>query len=250
MSVTGRRWRAAPFQVRSVREERESRRRLPRPASFGILDALHVILLMTLVVASPDAGRWQAYATLGAGLQYNFPMPLVIRQEGQPDVRLTARYDTRPFFEVPYYDIRVGVERSRRGWELELVHHKLYLANRPEEADTFEISHGYNFITVNRAAEWRGLELRGGVGVVLTHPQTTIRGRRFSEDGGPLGWGFYVSGPAAQGAVAKQFPFGARFSVGGEGKVTAAFARIPVEGGSADVPNIALHGLLTLQYRF
>jgi hypothetical protein len=31
-----------------------------------------------------------------------------------------------------------------------------------------------------------------------------------------------------------------------EGKLTASFARVPIDAGSADVPNIALHGLFGL----
>jgi hypothetical protein len=85
-----------------------------------------------------QGAKFRPYVSVGAGLQHNVPLPIVIRQAGQPDIRLTAHFDTRPFSEVPYYDVKVGMARRPWAFELELVHHKLYLANRPAEVATFE----------------------------------------------------------------------------------------------------------------
>jgi len=195
-----------------------------------------------------QAARFHPYVSLAAGLQYNVPSALVIRQEGLPDIRLTARYGTRPFAEVPYYDVKVGMKRNRVAFELELVHHKLYLDNRPPEVDTFEITHGYNPILLNAVRERWGAAFRVGAGIVLTHPETAVRGLRSPETGGVLGW--YVSGPAAQVGVSRLFDCGRRFSAGAEGKVVGAWARIPIAEGSADVPNLSLHGLVSAGWRF
>lgn len=192
--------------------------------------------------------RFQPYVWVGTGLQYNVPLPLVIRQSGHPDLRLTARFDTRPFAEVPYYDIKVGMYRKPWAYELELVHHKLYLVNRPPEVDTFEITHGYNPILLNVVCERWQVAFRAGAGIVLTHPQTTVRGLRFPETGGVLGW--YVSGPAAQVGVSKSLDLGRRFFAGVEGKLVGAWARVPIVDGSADVPNLSLHGLVSAGWRF
>jgi hypothetical protein len=192
--------------------------------------------------------KFHPYVSAGAGLQYNVPLPLVIRQSGHPDLRLTARFDTRPFFEVPYYDVKVGMTREPWAFELELVHHKLYLVNRPPEVDTFEITHGYNPILLNVVRDDWGVAFRAGAGFVFTHPQTTVRGLRFPETGGILGW--YVSGPAAQVGFSKSWEFGRHFVAGVEGKAVGAWARVPIVGGSADVPNLSLHGLVTVGWRF
>jgi hypothetical protein len=192
--------------------------------------------------------EFQPYVSVGTGLQYNVPLPLVIRQSGHPDLRLTARFDTRPFAEVPYYDVKVGIVRKPWAFELELVHHKLYLANRPAEVDTFEITHGYNPILLNMVRDKWGAAFRAGAGILLAHPQSTIRGLRFPETGGILGW--YVAGPAAQVGVSKQFDINPRFFVGVEGKFVGAWARVPIVDGSADVPNLSLHGLLSAGWRF
>jgi hypothetical protein len=192
--------------------------------------------------------KFHPYASVGAGLQYNVPLPFVIRQSGHPDIKLTAHFDTRPFVEVPYYDVKVGIARKPWAFELELVHHKLYLANRPAEVDTFEITHGYNPLLVNCVRDWSGFKLRAGVGVVIAHPQTMVRGLRFPETGGILGW--YFSGPAAQVGVSKSWELGRHFLAGCEGKFVAAWARVPIVDGSADVPNLSLHGLASVGWRF
>jgi hypothetical protein len=193
-------------------------------------------------------GVYGPYVSVGTGLQYNVPMPVVLRQTGQPDLRLTAHFSTRPFCEVPYYDIKVGVARGPWACELELIHHKLYLDNRPPQVDTFEITHGYNPILLNVVREVRGVGLRTGAGILLAHPQSTIRGLRFPETGGILGW--YASGPAAQISVSKWFDLNRRLFAGLEGKVAGAWARVPIVNGRADVPNVSLHALVTAGWRF
>jgi hypothetical protein len=197
---------------------------------------------------SAPGAEFQPYVSVGTGLAYNVPLPLVVRQSDQPDIKLTARYDTRPFAEVPYYDIKAGVARKEWAFELELVHHKLYLANRPPEVDTFEITHGYNPILLNVVREQWSVGFRAGAGFVLTHPETMVRGLRFAETGGILGW--YVSGPAAQVGASRRWEFGRRWFGGVEGKLVGAWARVPIVDGSADVPNLSLHGLVSLGWWF
>jgi hypothetical protein len=196
----------------------------------------------------PSVCDLRLYVSVGTGLQHNLPMPIVIRQSGQPDIRLTARFSTRPFADVPYYDIKVGVVRKLWAYELELVHHKSYLDNRPPEVDTFEITHGYNPILINVVRQQWNSGFRAGVGFVLTHPETMVRGLRFPETGGILGW--YVSGPAAQLSVSKGFDLSRQLSAGIEVKVVGAWARVPIVNGSADVPNLSLHGLASVGWRF
>lgn len=220
-----------------------------------MLNSLLLLLLVRADLQVPSSNqslvqdaRFRPYVSVATGVQYNVPMRLVIRQNGSPDVKFVARYETKPFAEVPYYDVKLGMGRRPWAFELELVHHKLYLVDRPPEVDTFEITHGYNPLLVNCVRDWAGFKLRAGAGVVITHPQTTVRGQRFPETGGVLGW--FVSGPALQVSVGREFGFGPRFSAGVEGKATAACARIPIQNGSADVPNLALHALASVGWRF
>jgi hypothetical protein len=124
----------------------------------------------------------------------------------------------------------------------------LYLANLPSEVDTFEMTHGFNPILLNVVKEkWR-VSFRAGAGIVLAHPEAMVRGQRFPETGGILGW--YVSGPAVQAGVSKWLGFGPRFFAGLEGKAVGAYARVPIAQGTADVPHLSLHALASVGWRF
>jgi len=191
--------------------------------------------------------KWSLDLFLGSAL--NIPTPLSIHQSGEERIFLCARYNENPFRGSPYYAWRIAKWNQNRAWELELVHHKLYLANKLPEIEQFEISHGYNLITVNRAWEkTNGVIIRVGAGIVLTHPETIIRGKK-------LPWGegldgFYLSGSTVQVAIAKKFPISGSLFATTEGKFTASYAHIPIQDGSAYVPNLAFHGLLGFGFDF
>ncbi len=185
---------------------------------------------------------------VAGGFALNLRSPLTIRQAGQPDISLNARYESRSFTSPLYYALRVGRWSGGRAWEVELIHHKLYLRNRPETVQQFEVSHGFNLITINRALPLGRAVWRPGLGITLSHPESTIRGRTFDTSRGLLGWGYHVSGPVAQLAVARRFGVAGGLFVSAEGKVTAAYARVPVQDGRATFTNVAFHGLLGLGY--
>ncbi|MDQ3811633.1 MAG: hypothetical protein M3336_15235 [Chloroflexota bacterium] len=186
---------------------------------------------------------------LYGGSAYSVPAPLTIRQTGEPDITITARYATKPWEGSPYYAYRFGRWSRGKGWELELIHHKLYLENPPPEVQHFELSHGYNMVSVNRAVQRRGVILRLGAGVVIAYPHgTTVRQRLLPNSGGLFGRGYHLSGPMAQLAVGKRFVVWKGLFLALEGKLTGAYARIPLQSGSATAPNAAVHGLLGVGY--
>jgi hypothetical protein len=208
------------------------------------------LLVLWLAALLPGLGRATWTADVSTGSAVNLYSPLVIRQKDFPDIRMNGEFRTRPFEEVPYYDVRVGTRLARAAWELELVHHKLYLENRSSEVERFEITHGFNLITVNRVWTCFGFDLRTGAGIVLAHPQSIVRDAAFPEDAGALGLGWYISGAAMQAGFGRRFRLSRRFDAGLEGKLTAAAARVPIAQGSADIANLAAHGLVGLRYRF
>ncbi|PLX46241.1 MAG: hypothetical protein C0609_01020 [Deltaproteobacteria bacterium] len=184
---------------------------------------------------------------LHTGSAYSFPMWMKIQQYGEEDIELTGEYETRPWNHLaPYYDLRVGKWDGDSAWEFESLHHKVFLKNKPEEVEAFNISHGYNMNMVNRAYKVDGFIYRYGGGIVMTHPETTIRGREWEDEGGVNG--FYISGICGQGAVQKRFAIGSNWFFSLEAKLTVADAIIPVAGGEAHVPNVALHGLFGVGY--
>lgn len=219
----------------------------PRPPRRGPRRRLVAALLPVLLLASaPPATSADWTFELFVGVPFGFPAPLTIRQSGRPDIAARAHYESRPFRKPLYYGWRIGRWDGDRAWELELVHHKLYLAEPPGEVQEFAISHGYNLVTVNRARERGGLVRRAGAGVVVAHPESTVRGKALPQDRGLLGWGYYLAGPTVQAALEKRIRLHGDLFLPVEGKATASFARVPVADGSADVPYAALHGLAGL----
>ncbi len=200
---------------------------------------------IVLVVMSEDSNATWTFVFFG-GSAYNFETPLTICQSGHNNIGLNARYETKPF-ELPiYYGLRIARWKESCAWELELIHHKLHLKNRPPEVQNFSITHGYNLLTVNWARKHKGFISHLGAGVVITHPETTVRKKRYSEKVGLLNRGYYISGPTMQVAVEKRLYSWKRLFATIEGKLTGSYARIPIHDGSADVPNVVIHGLFGL----
>jgi len=199
-----------------------------------------------------------SFATGGA---YNIPLPLIIRQDGYPKIRVgAAHYDTKPFVPPPYYDIRYSRWMdSKTAWELEFIHHKLYLSNTPQDVQEFTITNGYNLFFANMAFKetlYKSLIhfiWRFGVGPTFTHPESTIRNKRFDERGG-LPWfdtdGYFVSGLAGQAAVEFDLAIFKMLNFFVEGKFIPSFSTVPINSGRADVYTIGLHGVFGLKASF
>ncbi len=178
------------------------------------------------------------------GSAYNFKTPLRIQQDGEAEIKLNARYETRAFDNAPYYVLRLGRKIGEAIWELEHIHHKIFLKNKPAEVDHFQIEHGYNLFTFNRAWMRYGLFYRIGAGIAVTRPLTTIRGKKSLPDGSGFFSAYRITGGGIQMGVEKRMYLGERFFIALEGKLTAAWVRIRINAGKASVPNVALHGLL------
>lgn len=207
------------------------------------------LFLLLLAAGAVRAGAEDAWTfQLFGGAPYNLTTPLRIRQSGQAEIKLDARYKSEPFTSPLYYAWRIGRWREQAAWELELVHNKLYLKNKPAEVQEFSISHGFNLLTANRAWMRGGFIYRAGAGVVVTHPENTIRGKTLPEDRGLFSGGYYISGPTLQISAEKRFRIRKGLFAALEAKLSASYARVPVEDGRADVTNVAVHGLFGLGY--
>jgi len=202
--------------------------------------ALLVPALLAVEPAEARAGsRWAVEGHLGGA--WNLPLPLVIRQDGQQDLRLTARMDTRAL-EMPLYYVARFVTRSDdRGWLVDLTHHKVHLTNPPAEVRNFAISHGYNLLSVYRLMERDSRRLGFGAGAVIAHPESEVRGAPLDEQRGAFGSGYYLAGPTV-GALASWLPERRNgFYATLEARLTLSYASVPVANGRASVPNVALH---------
>lgn len=208
--------------------------------TLGWLGALVVMASLHMPHPVNAAGRrWGAEFHLGGA--WNLPMSMVVRQQGHDDLKFRSHWQTRAT-EVPlYYVVRVIRSNGARGWALDLTHHKLFLDDPPVEIQAFAISHGYNLVTVHRLFERGARRLGVGAGLVVAHPEGEIRGQALDEHGGPWGGGYHLTGPTAS-ALAGWLP--ARrsgFHATAEARLTGAYASVPIPGGQARVPNLALH---------
>ena len=206
--------------------------------------------IVLVIVSIPENSDATWIFELFGGSVYNVTTPLHIRQSGYDEIKLNARYETEPFDPPLYYDMRIARWKNNCGWEFEFIHQKLFLENEPVEVQNFSITHGYNLFTINRGWKHKVFILHVGAGIVLTHPETTIREKRYSETKGIFHKGYYISGPVIQGAIGKRFNFYRNLYLTIEGKLTGSYTRIPIQGGNAIVPNVAIHGLFGLGYSF
>ncbi len=192
--------------------------------------------------ASPLRAQSVWRVDVASGTAWNLPTQLVVSQQLQPDIRLRARYATKALHPPPYLLLRIERGTEHGSWGVELLHHKIYLRNRPPEIQAFAISHGLNLLTATRTwTERAGLGVRVGAGLVIAHPESTIRGMTYPENRGILGSGRFIAGPAAQLGLIARRPLLPHLGVFVESKATAAHARVNVSGGHASLWNVAWH---------
>lgn len=149
---------------------------------------------------------------LFGGAALNAPTSLTLRQHGQPPIELTAEYETRPLEQPYYWSLRLGLHRANHAWELQLFHQKLFLTNAPAEVEHFEITHGFNILTVNYARpRAHPVVIRAGAGVVIPNVTARVRGEDFRARGESVDRAIgsavlrFSSGPAGAGELSEAF---------------------------------------------
>jgi hypothetical protein len=217
-------------------------------APFRHCGGVAAVVFGLLAPAARDADAWTLAGGLGAA--QSLPTPLSLEQEGFAPIELSASYGNRPFDSPPQWVLRLSARVQGGVWELQHLHHKLYLNNRPAEVERFDVTHGYNILTLGRAWPRGAFQLRLGVGVVIAHPESTVRGLRFGPEEGIFGLDQYLTGPALMLGASREFGLGRRVFLSVELQLTAAHARVPIQGGSAKAPNVALHFLIGPGFRF
>jgi hypothetical protein len=226
----------------------------PRPRVVLALLAL-LAAPSPLALAAPARGaeRWQPgppgwHLDLRSGFATPLASHLEVRQE-RGTFTLDATWEGRPFEDAPYYAARIARWGPTAGWELELMHHKLYLERPIGIVDRLEISHGYNLLLFGRS--WRNGRWvsRLGAGPVIAHPESTVDGRRSEESQTNLGGGYHLTGPAGRIGAAYELPIAPRLYLPFEAALTGAWAQVPVAGGEAEVPDVSFHFLVGVGLR-
>lgn len=204
--------------------------------------------IFALIPPVVSAQNWTI--ELKSAVPYNLPTSLSISQRFEPNINLTARYESRPFTNPLYYDFRIAKWDGNLGWEFEDIHHKIYLKNTSPDVKSFSISHGYNLFYLNRVWKHKGFIWRVGTGLVIGHAESVIRNQKLNEHQSFNDWGYYLAGASIQGGIEKRFYLTRHWFGGVEAKVTTSYACVPIVDGHAVAPNVAIHGSFGLGYDF
>ena len=203
-----------------------------------------IIVVSFLFISSALFAQARWSFELHGGEVYNAPMPLQVKQQTYPDIKLTARYNSESLILPVYWDWRFSRWKNNKSWEFEAIHHKLYLDNTTPEVQKFNISHGFNILMVNRGFDKKTFRYRAGAGVVLTHPESIIRGKEFGNSTDDMDTGYYLTGPVFNLAISRPISLGGRFFINPEAKTTFAYSYIKISEGHANVYNLAFHLIL------
>ncbi len=107
--------------------------------------SLWLMLLSPLSVNADwiDWERWEMSGGSGTGFSKKTPLDIY---HPNGDIHISeAKYETRPWGTLaPYSDIRFARwdDGGKTAWEGEILHHKLFLVNKPANVQEFAISHG------------------------------------------------------------------------------------------------------------
>jgi len=206
-----------------------------------------IVLFFTTYQINCIAQRTVNFEVL-SGPVYNFPSKLIVVQDGFETIKHDAYYISKPFKLPPYYDFRLSLwHKDSSAWGLKFTHHKLYLTNSTPAIWHFEITHGYNIFSITRIWKRKEFTLNTAFGAIIANPQSTIRGMYF-QGGGFLNRGYYLSGIVGEAAVGKRLKITKNWYLSGEIRFTAAWAKVKINSGYAEVPNAAIHFLVGTGY--
>lgn len=193
-------------------------------------------IFTTHCISAQEKSNW--VVEIHGGFPINIPLPLTIKQHNQPDIKLTAQFNSEPFVLPVYWVFRISKWKNNKAWEFEMMHQKLYLKNPPPEVEYFSITHGYNQLMINRAFKFNLFKdkefiFRSGAGIVLAHPENKVRGKELNQKQSFFNLGYYVAGPTINLALAKQISLFNRVYLNTEIKNNTSFVKVPVADGHA-----------------
>lgn len=171
---------------------------------------------------------------LHAGIEKSTRMPLTIYQEGFPDIRIgKADYESRALKFPLYYDLRISKWWKEKAVQLEVIHHKFFLKNPTPEVEHFEMTHGFNAITINYGKLFRRYAWSAGAGSVLLHAENTVRGLSLPSSTGFDAGRYRLTGLVIQSGIGRRIYLNGKLFVNVEFKTTWGFVKAPVVLGHA-----------------
>ncbi len=217
-----------------------------RGTHAGVVIALTVCT--AAVLATPAHAGWTF--EMHGGVPWVPDRTVNISQTGFPDLHIDARMRTEPGKMPFYYDLRLIRWDGRHGWALDFLHNKLILDNPPPEVQDFQFTHGYNMVSLQRLWRVADYVLMAGAGVVLTHTESTVRGRVFDQHRGVFGWGYYLSGPLVVVGAGRRLELGERVYLSGDVRASWSHVDVDVVDGGASMTDVSVHFLVGAGVRF
>jgi len=201
-------------------------------------------MILTAPQARAQPDRTGFAAQIFGGFTWNAPTTLKIEQAGYPPLDFEAEWETQPLEQPFYWALRARWRRPTDGFELQLLHHKMILKNPQQGVEHFEVTHGFNTLTVHYVKTFGRLDARLGAGAVIPHSDSTVRGTYYDAPG------YTIAGPAVIAGVGTEHVFTSRILLAAEVQFMAGWANVGVAGGSADVTSVGLHFLFGTGYIF
>lgn len=215
-----------------------------------------VFVVVLFIALIPGAHTFaESYLSVHMWANYTHPTTLTLSQQGFPDETLTdVVYSNRPFTAPLDFALRYGRiwgpqdEPRRFGGEIELIHYKLYLeeANDPKHlVQRFTVTDGLNFLFANAVVTHKithdtHLDLRAGLGPIISHPETTVRGQSLGKDGDFRG--YHYSGIGGRVGVGIRKEVLERWQLSLEYSFAAGTPNLPIASGTASTP-VRIHHL-------
>jgi hypothetical protein len=213
-----------------------------------MLDTILLILLLLLPVRNLPAQLIHSIDVI-AGAPLNFDSKVTFHQAEEEDISHMGRYISKPFEDPFYLGFRFNFNIAGNVWELQFLHHKIYLTNTTAEIEHFEISHGFNTLTIHYRFIYDEFNLRLGAGIVLPHTESTIRGQKHASTGGIFGWGYHITGPILLTGINRDWMLGSHFYLNSEIQFIAGWAKVPIYNGHAHATNFAFHFIFGFGYK-
>jgi hypothetical protein len=193
--------------------------------------------------SATDAPPGLVFQAFG-GVPVNIPTTLTITRDGEPDIVHDAHWESRPLEQPIYWALRVRWQRANDGFELQLLHHKMYLENPPPTIEHFEVTHGFNILTAGYMRRTLPLHWRVGAGVTMPNTFATVQGELSDVHD------YSIGGPAFLAGLGGELPVAGRLHLAADAQFIAAWGTDDVARGEARVTSLAFHFLLGLGYVF
>ena len=202
-----------------------------------------LVLIIVVLINGPAPVQADWALEVFGGFPVTPARTVHIKLDSGENIELYAPMKSKPFKMPFYYDQRLihWSADGKAGWALDFMHHKLILKEPTDDVQDFQLTNGYNMLTVQRLWKMGETVLMAGAGIVITHPESTIHWRTFRETGGLFNWGYFPSGPVAIVGAGRQLRLSDMFYVAGDVRGSLSYVDVPVVEGRATMTDVSLH---------